>query len=114
MHRRRQLPLQVDTQADVCAVVDRFGVATPIRLVDGHIEFEVVAGDTDPEMFEGMKIHTGRGLIAGFDREQEPIGALDPSLVRRCRPGFRAYLDLNHYPGGHKASLPRMLVFSRA
>jgi hypothetical protein len=36
----------------------------------------------------------------GLTREQEPIGALDLSLVRGFRPGFWASLDFNYYLGG--------------
>lgn len=36
----------------------------------------------------------------GETREQEPIGAIDFSLIRRFRPGFWASLDLNYYVGG--------------
>jgi len=36
----------------------------------------------------------------GETREQEPIGAVDVSLIRRFSPGFWASLDLNYYLGG--------------
>jgi len=36
----------------------------------------------------------------GETREQEPITAIDFSLIRRFRPGFWGSLDLNYYRGG--------------
>jgi hypothetical protein len=36
----------------------------------------------------------------GLTLEQEPITAINVSLVRRIRPGFWASLDLNYYLGG--------------
>jgi hypothetical protein len=36
----------------------------------------------------------------GETRKQEPITALDFSLIRRFRPGLWGSLDLNHYRGG--------------
>jgi len=36
----------------------------------------------------------------GETREQEPIGAVDVSLIRRLGPGFWTSLDLNYYLGG--------------
>jgi len=36
----------------------------------------------------------------GFTRKQDPITAIDFSIIRRFRPGFWGSLDLNYYLGG--------------
>jgi len=41
----------------------------------------------------------------GETREQEPITAIDFSLIRRFRPGLWASLDLNYYRGGRTTIL---------
>jgi hypothetical protein len=52
------------------------------------------------EMAAGVWIFEDNDEFVGSTREQEPIVALDLSLVKRVRPGFWASLDANYYLGG--------------
>ena len=48
----------------------------------------------------GTWFFTDNDEFLGATREQEPITALDLSLIRRFRPGFWASIDANYYIGG--------------
>ena len=48
----------------------------------------------------GTWFFTDNDEFLGTTREQEPITALDLSLIRRFRPGFWASIDANYYIGG--------------
>ena len=52
------------------------------------------------ELAIGTWIFEDNDEFLGETREQEPIGAIDFSLIRRFRPGFWASLNLNYYLGG--------------
>ena len=52
------------------------------------------------EMAVGVWFFEDNNEFLGETREQEPIGAVDVSLIRRLGPGFWASLDLNYYLGG--------------
>ncbi len=52
------------------------------------------------EMSVGTWFFQDNDEFVGTTREQEPITALDVSLIRRIRPGFWASLDATYYIGG--------------
>ena len=52
------------------------------------------------EMAAGVWIFEDNDEFVGSTREQEPVGALDLSVVKRFRPGFWGSIDANYYLGG--------------
>ena len=52
------------------------------------------------EMAAGVWFFEDNEEFLGSRREQEPITALDLSLVKRLRPGFWGSIDANYYLGG--------------
>ncbi len=52
------------------------------------------------EMAAGVWFFEDNDEFVGSKREQEPITALDLSLVKRFRPGFWGSIDANYYLGG--------------
>jgi len=53
-----------------------------------------------PKWLVGAWFFEDNNEFLGETREQEPIGAVDVSLIRRLGPGFWTSLDLNYYLGG--------------
>ena len=52
------------------------------------------------EMGAGVWFFEDNDEFLGMTREQEPLTAVDVSMVRRIKPGFWASIDANYYFGG--------------
>jgi hypothetical protein len=56
------------------------------------------------EAAAGVWLFADNDEFLGETRKQDPVGALDFSLIRRFGPGFWGSLDLNYYFGGRTAT----------
>jgi hypothetical protein len=79
----------INIGANRWAIRARLGYVQPLKSRKWVIELAV-----------GAWFFEDNDEFLGFTRKQDPITAIDLSIVRRFRPGFWGSLDLNYYLGG--------------
>ncbi len=66
------------------------------------------------ETAAGVWFFADNDEFLGETRKQDPVGAIDFSLIRRFSPGFWGSLDLNYYFGGRTATSSEILSIIQA